>query len=209
MPRTRSSQSRPNPMADTARQRIVTGARRHFLSQGFRGVTMDDLATELGMSKRTLYAHFTSKLALVEAVLREKLEAVDADLATISSDASAGFLDSLRELLACVARHSSEIRPAFVRDMRRESPTLFTVVEERRRRLILQHFGRLLARGRRLGRIRRDISNELIVEVLLGAMDAIMNPPKMEELGLTPKSGHAAIISIVLEGVLKGKEGSR
>ena len=196
-------------MADTARRRIVTGARRHFLAQGFRGVTMDDLATELGMSKKTLYAHFTSKLALVEAVLREKLEAVEADLSTISSDTSADFLDLLRELLACVARHSSEIRPPFVRDMRRESPATFTVVEERRRLLIQQHFGKLLARGRKSGAIRRDVSNELIVEVLLGAMHAIMNPPKMEELGLTPKSGYAAIISIVLEGVLKGKEKSR
>ena len=43
--------------------RIVAAARRYFLAHGFRGVTMDDLAAELGMSKKTLYAHFSSKAA--------------------------------------------------------------------------------------------------------------------------------------------------
>ena len=55
--------------ADASRQRIVEAARAHFFSHGFRSVTMDDLADELGISKKTLYAHFRSKIALLEAVL--------------------------------------------------------------------------------------------------------------------------------------------
>ncbi|HKA32612.1 MAG TPA: helix-turn-helix domain-containing protein, partial [Candidatus Binatia bacterium] len=45
--------------------RIVAAARRHFLAHGFRHVTMDDLAAELGASKKTLYASFPSKEALI------------------------------------------------------------------------------------------------------------------------------------------------
>ena len=54
---------------DPNRQRIVEAARAHFLSHGFRSVTMDDLATELGISKKTLYTHFPGKFDLLEAVL--------------------------------------------------------------------------------------------------------------------------------------------
>ncbi|HSI61518.1 MAG TPA: helix-turn-helix domain-containing protein, partial [Candidatus Saccharimonadia bacterium] len=71
-----------------ARQRIIDGARQHFLAHGFRGVTMDDLAEELAMSKKTLYAHFSSKLELVEAVMRDKLKRVMSDLERITGDAS-------------------------------------------------------------------------------------------------------------------------
>jgi len=48
-----------------------------------------------------------------------------------------------------------------------------------------------------------------MIEILLGATEAIMNPPKMAELGLTPKSGFLTIITVVLEGVLTEKGRSR
>lgn len=70
------------------RRRIVTEARRHFLAHGFRGVTMDDLAAELGMSKKTLYAHFSSKDSLLEAVIEDKLRAVDLDLGRVASESA-------------------------------------------------------------------------------------------------------------------------
>lgn len=188
--------------AVAARARIVQGAHKHFLSHGFRGVTMDDLAEELGMSKKTLYAHFRSKLELVGAVLRDKADRVEADLGRITSDVSADFLKTLHDLLACLQAHTSEILPPFVRDLRREAPELFTIVEQRRKVVIQKHFGSFFERGRKLGKVRKDVPTRLIIEVLLAATQSIMNPPRMEELGLSPKTGYAAIISIVLEGVL-------
>src|SRR5438094_8287384 len=62
---------------DPNRQRIVDAARVHFFSHGFRRVTMDDLAEELGISKKTLYAHFPGKFDLLEAVLADKLAGVE------------------------------------------------------------------------------------------------------------------------------------
>jgi hypothetical protein len=44
-----------------------------------------------------------------------------------------------------------------------------------------------------------------MIETLLGAVQAIMNPSKMTELGLTPAAGYAAIITVILEGVLTEK----
>src|SRR5262245_52459044 len=96
-------------------QRIVTSARHHFLGHGFRHVTMDDLADELGMSKKTLYTAFPSKNDLLEAVLSEKLRAVDHDLREITADSSSDVLVALRRLLACMQHHTEEIKPAFVR----------------------------------------------------------------------------------------------
>jgi len=195
-------QSKELSTENPVRQRIVAAARRHFLAHGFRGVTMDDLAEELGMSKKTLYAHFASKNALLEAVILDKARSVEADLERITADCSTDFLAALHQLLACVLRHAEELRPPFVRDIRREAPEMFELVEERRRDLIQRYFGKLLAEGRRAGMIRKDISTRLITEILLGTVQAIMNPAKLPELGLTPRDGFSAITAVVLEGVL-------
>lgn len=204
--RARQTQSATQSAAgDAVRQRIITESRRHFFAHGFRSVTMDDLAQELAMSKKTLYACFPSKTALLEAVIHNKFRSINTDLARITSDASSDCLDALHRLLACVQGHMEEIRPPFVRDIRREAPDLFEVVESRRRDVIQRHFGKVFLEGRKAGLIRQDIPPKLAIEILLGAVQAIMNPPKMEELGLTPKSGFSAIIRVVLEGLTTEK----
>src|SRR5215470_12735704 len=105
-----------------ANRRIVSAARRYFFSHGFRSVTMDDLAAELGMSKKTLYASFASKTELLRATLLDKFRNIEADLDHIMSAGSGDVLGSLHQLLACVQRHAEEIQAPFVRDIRREAP---------------------------------------------------------------------------------------
>jgi AcrR family transcriptional regulator len=191
------------PVQSPARRRIVTAAREHFFAHGFRGVTMDDLAAELAMSKKTLYAHFPSKQSLLEDVLLGKLQDIETEAARITSECSSDFLTGLHRLLVCIQRHTEEVRPPFLRDMQRESPDLFGMVEGRRREIIQRYFGMLLEEGRREGLIRKDIPVRLIIEIVLGAVHAIMNPPKIAELGLTPTTGFTAIITVILEGVLR------
>jgi AcrR family transcriptional regulator len=196
-------------LENPAAQRIVGAARRHFFAHGFRSVTMDDLAEEVGMSKKTLYASFAGKTALLRAVLLDKFRSIETDLDGITSESASDVLGSLHQLLACVQRHADEIQPAFVRDIRREAPEMFQLVQSRRRDVIQRYFGRIFDEGRRAGIFRKDIPARLMIEILLGLTEAIMNPPKMAELGLTPKTGFLTIITVVLEGVLTEKGRSR
>ena len=182
-------------------ERIIASARRHFFAHGFRSVTMDDLAHELGMSKKTLYACFRAKSLLLKAVLEDKFQNIETDLHRITADCS-DISRVLHDLLACLQRHTGEIQPPFVRDIQRERPELFAIVENRRRVLIRRYFGKFFDRARTAGMIRKDIAAPLITEMLLGSVQAILNPGKMTELGLTPKTGFSAIITVILEGVL-------
>ncbi len=161
---------------------------------------MDDIAAELGMSKKTLYAHFPSKTVLVQAIMQEKFGEVEADLSRLKTKAGRNVETTLRNLLECVQQHTAEIQPPFVRDIGRELPELFQVIEQRRRDLILRHFGELLEEGRKAGFIRNDIPVHLIIEILLGAVQTIMNPAKLAELGLTLETGYSSIIGIILDG---------
>jgi AcrR family transcriptional regulator len=48
------------------KDKIVDKAGELFLKLGFKSVTMDDIAAELGISKKTLYKYFNNKHSLVE-----------------------------------------------------------------------------------------------------------------------------------------------
>ena len=52
------------------RRQIMEGARQVFLSAGFDGASMNDIARAAGVSKGTLYAYFNSKDELFEAIIR-------------------------------------------------------------------------------------------------------------------------------------------
>src|SRR5215831_18193308 len=189
----------------SVRQRIVDAARAHFFSHGFRSVTMDDLAEELGISKKTLYAYFPGKFDLLEAVLADKLRSVEATLKQVTRAHPHDFPASLRELLAGTQRELNEIKPPFVRDMRQKAPDVFKLVERRRAALIQRYIGKFFIQGQRAGMVRKDVPAKLIIEILLAMVQAIMNPSKMEELGMMPKEGYAGILRIVLEGALTPK----
>jgi AcrR family transcriptional regulator len=204
------SARKPKPQKPSVDQavvrRVVAAARRQFLAHGFRSVSMDDLAAELGMSKKTLYAYFPSKVALIEGVLKAKVGEIEADLEQLAKTQAANVEVALHQFLSCLQRHTAEIQPAFVRDIGRETPELFQLIEQRRRELIRRYFGGLFEDGKKAGMIRRDIPTHLIIEILLGAVQAIMNPPKLMELGLTVEQGYSSVIRLILEGALVPKQ---
>ncbi len=199
---------KPRPRSqkrDSNRQRIINAARVHFFNHGFRSVTMDDLAEELGISKKTLYAYFPGKFDLLEAVLAQKFTSVEAMLKDLTRADSHKFPVTLRELLAGTHRELDEIKPPFVRDMRQKAPEIFKLVERRRAALIERYFGKFFVEGQRSGMVRKDVPAKLIIEILLALVQSIMNPAKMEELGMMPKEGFSGILKIVLEGALTAK----
>jgi len=202
----RSNKARlQNRKSESNRQRIVDAARAHFFSHGFRSVTMDDLADELGVSKKTLYAHFPGKFDLLEAVLADKFASVEAKLKNVTRAHPHDFPATLHDLLAGTQHELDEIKPPFVRDMRQKAPQVFRVIEHRRAALIQRYFGKLFVEGQRAGMVRKDVPAKLMIEILLAMVQSIMNPSKMGELGMMPKEGFAGILKVVLEGALTSK----
>jgi AcrR family transcriptional regulator len=163
---------------------------------------MDDLAGELGMSKKTLYAHFPSKTVLLESVLADKFGEVETELAAITTDARIEFPERLHALLACIRKHTDEVQPPFMRDVAREMPELFEKVRVHRRAMIHRHFASVLREGKAAGMIRGDVPERIMIEFLIGAADAIVNPQKLGELGLTARAAFTEIILIFLEGAM-------
>ncbi|RIK74888.1 MAG: hypothetical protein DCC67_15985 [Planctomycetota bacterium] len=204
VPSSRADRQPPHDAAPVV-DRIVAEGRRLFFAHGFRAVTMDDVAAHLGMSKKTLYASFPSKLALVEAVILRKFADVEAELRRVADESIDDVPAGLRQTLAALQRHVSELQPPFLRDVGKPGSELFRLMNARRSEVIQRHFSTMLERGRRAGVIRRDVPAQFVLQVLLAAVQGVLTPQNLAEMGLTPTEGVAAIVSLFLEGVLTEK----
>jgi TetR/AcrR family transcriptional regulator, cholesterol catabolism regulator len=197
-----SSKSLPS---DPVAVRILSNARRHFMAHGFKNVTMDELASEMGMSKKTLYAHFPSKSALIQCVLAQKLDEAERELGNVIAGKSDDFVAALHQLTAHLQRHSAEVQPIFVRDLSREEPALAEYLIERRGKIVEKTFVKLLACGREAGHVRNDIPIEFLIEILLAVLDTIAAPKHLVSHNLSPAQCLNRILSTFLQGVLTEK----
>ncbi|HEY5953058.1 MAG TPA: TetR/AcrR family transcriptional regulator [Terrimicrobiaceae bacterium] len=192
------------------RERMVATAERIFLSSGFSRVLMDDLARELGMSKKTLYAHFESKEELLRAVLVRRTTEIDRGLEAIVG-AKESFPAKLGHLARFLQSQVAKVSPVFLEDIRRYAPDCFQVFEEFRGRAIPRYFGRLLEEGVRAGHVRQQLNRDLLIRMLVLSIQGIIRPETVEELHLRPGEALDHILAIFFDGILtsKGRQAHR
>jgi len=65
------------------KEKIIKKASDLFLNLGFKSVTMDDIAQEMGISKKTIYAYFKTKTLLVKAVTELLFDDITCGIDTI------------------------------------------------------------------------------------------------------------------------------
>ncbi|HEY5791931.1 MAG TPA: TetR/AcrR family transcriptional regulator [Chthoniobacterales bacterium] len=182
-------------------QRIIETAEQTFLQRGFARVSMDELADSLGMSKKTLYQHFSGKDDLLAAVLRHRTETVGRSILGILESA-APFPEKFRDLLNVIQRRMNEIQPVFLEDLQRYAPEHFRIIEEFRARMLPVFFGKILDEGAAAGLIRGDLDRALFIRIAVNAIQSLVRPGILTELKMHPWEGIDGILQIFFEGIL-------
>ena len=94
MPKLVSPPLLPDPTSDP-RQRILLAAREHFFAYGYSALTMDGLAAELGMSKKTLYKYFPSKDSLLQEIMSRRTGEIEEGVDRILREESLDFVEKV------------------------------------------------------------------------------------------------------------------
>jgi AcrR family transcriptional regulator len=157
------------------RLRIVTAAQERFMAFGFSVVTMDEIARDLGMSKKTLYQFFPGKLDLLAATSRRNSDACEKELDAIAAE-NLGFFDRARKTFEHIARIYSRLSPAYMTDVRRSAPRVWSEIQKFRRERIGRHMHALLEQGVKQGVLREDLDRETLVRLYLTMTSALLNP---------------------------------
>ncbi len=186
------------------RDRIVQGATSRFLAHGFSQVTMDRLASDLGVSKKTLYQHFASKEALLYAVVTGFLEETSASVKAIIGR-SGDVRNRLAALMNFLSRRLSMVSPVFFEELERLAPEMWQEVQEFRRRQIVSNLLRLYRAGRRQGVFSPYPAPPLVVQLFLSTVEGVMNPRVLSRLSYPPAQVMRAIITIFLFGTVSDR----
>ena len=194
--RKRATRELENP-----KERIFTHVTDRFLREGFVRVSMDEIASDLIMSKRTLYSVFPSKKSIVREVIDHLLADIRAGLEEIRNSEGT-FIVTFHRTMTFLAHLGSRIGKPFLSDLQRQMPHQWKRIQEFRRDRILQTFSNLLDQGMREGYIRKGINKEVFLQSYLAAVEAIVTPSVLMYQSYSAGEAIQNILEIFFRGVL-------
>jgi TetR/AcrR family transcriptional regulator, cholesterol catabolism regulator len=162
------------------RQKIIEEGAMMFRTYGIRAVTMDMLAANMGISKRTIYEVFSDKDELLKGVLKWML-VKQRELMTKIFSESENVIEAIFKMIDLMTDHFQRMSPAFQMDMQR----LHRDVQKNQEELIdlpyLSNNSEILNRGIKEGVFRDDIdveiTNKCMLEVARMSNDKNVFPP--------------------------------
>lgn len=191
--------------ADEARARILEKAQELFFTHGYSRVTMDDIATELRMSKKTLYRHFSNKEELGEAAIVASFARIGEDVTRVLEDERLDFGERIQGFVRVIADRYGR-SATVLRDLQRDAPALWQRLLEMRREAVQVRFGGLFAQGVKAGALRADVEPRLVIRMVLTLVDQLLRPDVLAEMGMTAEQVYSSMLGVVLDGIRTGRE---
>lgn len=192
----------PLPSDEKPVTRILRAARDHLFRFGYGSFTMDDLAGELGMSKKTLYVHFPGKEAIAEKIVEYIGRHITSKLEAITSDPKRTFVQKLCATVDVIGGVMSRVSPHLLRDLQRFAPNAYARMDELRQRNIPLYFGRMIRAGIAEGRVRDHVDPDFASQFWLHALRGLIQPDVLEKNQLTPRQTLEKAIDLFFGGLL-------
>lgn len=169
------------------RERILQVAEEMFASQGYRAVSIRDIARACGVTNAALYYHFPSKAALFREVMLRHLEALQQRLRNAQA-AEPTFQAKLRAMLEVYAATVHEYRTSMFA-LRRDIGAWKDAPPEERRALfrqawqtVVEPFATVLQEALQQGQIRPVAQAPTLATMLLGLLaGTLYHPPMLHE----------------------------
>ncbi len=186
--------------------KILKYSRHKFHREGFYKTTMDELASELHVSKKTIYKYFPSKEKLLEE---------------ICNDTSNEILDSMKEIIdfngdvvikfvKMLNMHSNisiNISEKWVKDLSVYAPDFKKKIDETRNVEINKAMKKLLEQGKKENLI-ENYPSPIIITVFISSLMSVMNPDFLVHNKFSIHNAFKITYEMLLNGILTdtGKE---
>ena len=162
------------------RQRIIEEAALLFRTYGIRTVTMDMLASQMGISKRTIYEAFKDKDELLRGVLKWMTIKQREAMNKIFSETE-NVIEAIFKMIDMMIEHFQNMSPAFQLDMKRYHNELLKKLSEKDELPYYRNHIEIIERGIKEGVFRDDIDveimNKCLFEVERMSNDKSVFPP--------------------------------
>lgn len=153
---------------------IITKVRDLYNKYGIKSVSMDDIARELGISKKTLYQHVEDKGELVKKVIEHESHSKNC----FFNDLESRNLNSIEDILEVNRMISEQHRnhnPVVEYDLKKYYPDLYKYLKKLRREKMYSYVKNNLEKGKAEGLYRSEINSEIITKLYVSRAEALID----------------------------------
>jgi len=141
---------------------ILTRSVSLFNRYGLRPVTMDDIAKDMSISKKTLYKYFENKEELVSKGVDESFNSISKHMLNLIDFKDGNAIDMLFAMDAQICLSIEEHDPSIQFQLERYYPEVFAALEKRKRDVIFRLMGENIKRGKDEGIYRAELNTEIV-----------------------------------------------
>lgn len=152
-----------------------------FFRYGIKSMTMDDIAQQLGMSKKTIYAHFPDKKSLLKALMSDFLNNHHREMVEAKAQ-SENAIDEMFRNAALGIQRMDRITPSFLFDLRKYHGDIWSQFEEFRATALYAGITANIHRGMDEGLFRRDLDVDVVAHMHMEHLNLIVDPGHFAEL---------------------------
>lgn len=167
----------PVPKITDTRQRILSEAGKLFVSRGYHGVSMREVALAVGVTKPALYHHYADKETLFVAILEDSVG--DLERIIVQMRQQPDLRSQLRSLVGSLLAQSPDhwVGLQLAGELKHVAPERRADFENHYRRVWLGGLGQMIGEGIERGELRRDLSPADLTRALMGILYPLVSGP--------------------------------
>jgi len=154
------------------REKILHKATDLFLTLGFKSVTMDDLANDMGISKKTIYSHFKNKTELVEECTLSVFEAISQGIDFICSQGK-NPIEELYEIKKFAMRHLKDEKASPQYQLQKYYPKIYHTIKQKQFEIMKDCVVDNVRRGIELGIYRPALDINFVARIYFSGVTSV------------------------------------
>ena len=151
---------------------IIAKATELFMKLGFKSVTMDDIAKEMGISKKTIYTHFNNKQTIIGVVTDHLFETVCHDIDAIC-DLGQNPIHELYAIKKRVMQYMQKEKASPTYQLQKYYPTIYSNIKQRQFSHMQQCVVNNLNRGMNQQLYRKNIEVQFVARIYFNGITGI------------------------------------
>ena len=151
-------------MSMELKEKIIQESGHLFKRYGFRSVTMDEIASYLSISKKTIYQFFKDKNEVVFSATKEILKRDREEFTSITKIAE-NAIEELFLVSKCLRRMVDEINPSLLFDLQKYHPDAYALFYDYKEKFIFNMIINNLNKGIKGGYFRKDIDPNILARL--------------------------------------------
>ena len=183
---------------------LIGSVAQLFMRLGIRSLTMDEIARQLGVSKKTLYKYASDKKELVTKAVRLAIDEEECVLSEMHK-AEGSAIDKIFAINTMISEKLQSIQPAVIFDMQKYYPEAWAIMEEHKCVFIHNQVKENLEEGIKEGLYRKNMNPELVTRIYVTLINSIFDSSLYSLSTHSFKETYTEVVRYHLRGITNEK----